>query len=73
MEPLGAKIMVVVISVVVPTVRRKQRRGAKQEGREDSNFLISKAVLLGLFTLHYLGLSREVFFRCRREEVEVKK
>ena len=51
-------MMVVTISTIAPTVRMIQRRGAKQEGREDSSFLISKAVLLGLFALHYLGLSR---------------
>ena len=49
---------VVTISTIAPMVKRIQRRGVKQEGKEDSSFLISKAVLLGLFTLHYLGLSR---------------
>ena len=52
--------MVVTISTTAPMVRRMQRRGAKLDGKEDSRFLISKAVLLGLFALHYLGLSREV-------------
>ena len=33
--PLGARIAVVTISITAPAVRMKQRRGAKQEGRED--------------------------------------
>ena len=49
---------VVMISTTAPSVRMIQRMGVKQEGREDSSFLISKAVLLGLFALRYLGLSR---------------
>ena len=64
--PLGARMAQVTISITTPTVKRQQTRGAKYDGREDSRFLISKAVLLGLFALRYLGLSREVTFR-RRE------
>ena len=56
--PLGAKTAQVTISMTAPTAKRQQRSGAKYEGREDSRFLISKAVLLGLFALRYLGLSR---------------
>ena len=56
--PLGTRTTVVTISITAPTVSMKQRIGAKQEGREDSRFPISKAVLLGLFALRYLGLSR---------------
>ena len=56
--PLGARIAQVIISMTAPTANRQQRRGAKKDGREDSRFLISKAVLLGLFALRYLGLSR---------------
>ena len=54
--PLGARTAVVTISIIVPTVRRMQRKGAKQEGREVSRILISKAVLLGLFAFTLLGL-----------------
>ena len=66
LKPLGARIVVTTISITDPIVRRKQRRGVKWDGREDSSFLISKAVLLGLFALCYLGLSREVILDAER-------
>ena len=56
--PFGAKMAQVTISITAPTAKRQQRRGVKYDGREDSRSLISKAVLLGLFALRYLGLSR---------------
>ena len=59
LKALGAKTAVVTISIIVPTVKQKQMRRTKKDERKDSRFLVSKAVLLGLFALCYLGLSRE--------------
>ena len=39
LKPLGAKIAVVMISIIGLMVKRKQRSGVMKEGREDSRFL----------------------------------